>query len=131
MKSKLIVALLFLSATAVAAPQSELAAARQSLQAASTRVSYHEKEIIIAERDIATARIHENTASKARTDALRAHDSAAASTWARRYDDAVNDEREAQARAARCRSDRDAAREDMQASTERVRHLERVARAGR
>jgi hypothetical protein len=131
MKSKLIVALLFSSATALAGPHDDLAAARQRVQVASTRVSYHEKETIIAERDIATARVHQNTALKGQGEARHAHDSGAASSWARRYDDAMKDEREAQARAARCRSDRDAAREDLHAATANVTKLERVARASR
>lgn len=127
MKSKLIVALLFSSATAVAGPHDELSAARLNVQAVSARVSYHEKQTIIAERDIATARIHQNTATKGRSEALRTHDSAAASDWARRYDDATKAEREAQARADRSRSETDAAREELEASNARVRQLERVA----
>jgi len=131
MKFTTLAALLLSSATALAAPHDELAVARQHVQAASTRVSYHELEATIAERDIATAKIIQATASKARTKALAAGDNVAASAWARRHADAVKDEREAQDRAAQKRAERDRAREELQASTDRVKSLELGPRASR
>jgi len=126
MKFKIIAALLLSCATALAGPHDELSVARQHVDAASTRVSYHEMEATIAERDIATARIIQDTASKQRSKALLGHDSAAASASARRYAEAAKDEREAQDRAAQSRKELDRARNDLQASTAEVTRLERV-----
>ena len=117
MRFKVLAALLISSATALANPHDQLAAAQQRVIDASTRVSYYEMQATIAERDIATARIQLDTASKQRNKA--------------RYAQAVNDEREAQARAARFRQESDRARSDLQASNEQVRGLERTARASR
>ena len=131
MKFKILAALLITSATALAGPHDELAVARQRVDAASTRVSYHEMQAIIAERDVATARIVQDTATKARSQALREQNNAAASTWARRHTEAVNDERQAQARAEQARNECDRARNDLQASAARVSKLERGTRASR
>ena len=117
MRFKVLAALLVSSATALANPQDELAAAQQSVHEATTRVSYYEMQATIAERDIATARIQLDTTSKQRDKA--------------RYTQAVSDEREAQARAARSRDETDRARKDLQASNEQVRRLEGSARASR
>jgi hypothetical protein len=117
MKSKLIVAFLISSATALASPHDELAAAQQRAHDATTRISYYEAQSTIAERDIATARIQLDTASKQRNKA--------------RYAQAQNDEREAQARAAQSREQSDRARTDLRASNDEVRRLERTARASR
>ena len=117
MKTKLIVAFLVSSATALANPHDELAAAQQRVHDASTRISYYEAQSVIAERDIATARIHLDTASKQRNNARSAQ--------------AVNEQREAQARATQAREQSDQARSDLQASNDEIRRLERTARASR
>jgi hypothetical protein len=131
MRFSIPVTLLISATTALAGPHDELASARQRVHAESTRVSYYEKQTIIAERDIATARIHRDTATKAKAQAVRENDNAAASVWARRHDEALTAEREAQARAERNRQERDRAHDDLQASTTRVRQLERGTRASR
>jgi hypothetical protein len=117
MKSKLIVAFLVSSATALASPHDELAAAQQRVHEASTRISYYEAQATIAERDIATARIQLDTATKQRNNARQAQ--------------ALNDQREAQARATQSREQTDRARGDLRASNDEVRRLERTARASR
>jgi hypothetical protein len=126
MKFKLLAPLLISSATAFAGPNDDLAIARQHVNAAMTRVSYHEMETTIAERDVVTARIVQDTATKGRELALRERDNNAAVAWARRHAEAVKDEREALARADRYRVERDRARADLQESTARVSRIERV-----
>ena len=68
----------------------------------------------IAERDVATARIHLDTATKARNTQRRAQ--------------AANEERAAQERAIEARQERDRAYEDLQAAVTKVRRLERVGK---
>lgn len=117
MKFTILTALLISSATALANPHDQLEAAQQRVHEASTRVSYYEMQQMIAERDVATARIQLDTASKQ-------HDTA-------RYAHALRDEREAQARASRFRAENDRARSDLHASNDQVRRLERTARTSR
>ncbi|HEY5927948.1 MAG TPA: hypothetical protein VIV11_39950 [Kofleriaceae bacterium] len=69
----------------------------------------------IAERDVATARIHLDTATKQKNTA--------------RQTAALKAEREAQDRAEHSRAESERARSDLQASNDQVRRLER--RAGR
>jgi hypothetical protein len=132
MKFKLLLAAFtFSSATALASPHDDLAAARDHVQTATTRVSYLELEITIADRDAATARIIQDTATKQRSQALREHDNKTASAAAQRHADAVKDEREAQNRAAEKRKARERALDDLQASTARVNALAGKTRASR
>jgi hypothetical protein len=131
MKFKLVAALIFTSATALAGPHDDLASARQHAQAASTRVSYLEIEVQIAERDAATARIIQDTATKQRSRALRDGDSEAASASEQRHAVAVKEEREALARIVEKRAARDRAVEDARSSTARAAQLERGVRASR
>ena len=128
MRVTLLAALLLSSAAALAGPNDELSAARQQERAASVRVSYYEMQAVIAERDMATARIIRDTASRARDKALREHDSDAAGAWSRRHAEATTDEREAQGRAAQARAELATARDDLQASADRIRRLERSAK---
>jgi hypothetical protein len=132
MKSKLIlVSLLFSSATAFAGPHDDLATARERVQAVSTRVSLLELEVTIAERDVATARIVQTTATKQRSRAQVERDDDAASAWERRYAQAVKDEREALDRVVQKRQAHERALEELHTSSARVSKLERGARASR
>jgi hypothetical protein len=131
MKFKLVTALLLASATALAGPHDDLVTARQHVHTASTRLSLLETEVTIAERDAATARIVQDTASKQRSQALRERDNKTASACGKRHADAVKDEREAQDRAGQKRIERDSALQELQASSARVTKLERGARASR
>jgi hypothetical protein len=117
MKFTLLAALLFSSATALAGPHDELVTARQHVQEASTRVSYFEMQATIAERDIATAQIRRDTASKQRNQA--------------RIAQAEAEQREAQDRAAQARNELTRARGDLQASADQARRLEGFSRASR
>ena len=112
-----IAAIILASATAFAGPHDDLVTARQHAHAASTRVSLLELEVTIAERDIATARIIQDTATKQRNSA--------------RHAEGVRIQREAQNRAVQKRVERDRARADLHASAARVTKLERGGRASR
>ena len=131
MKFKLVTAFILSSATAIAGPHDEITTAREQVHTASTRVSLLEIEMTIAERDIATARIVQDTATKQRSRALFERDNKTASAWSQRHAEAVKDEREAQNRAAQKRIARDRAFDELQASTARATKLERSARASR
>src|SRR5262245_28588664 len=132
MCSRILAAALLISATAWAEPGNDaLDAALARERDASVRVNYHEIETAIAERDIATARIIQDTASKQWNQAIRERHSDAAGTWAQRHAEGMRDERDAGQRATYHRRERDQANHDLQASRDDVRRLERVARARR
>jgi len=131
MHSKILASLLFLSVTAWADDRDALDQARQREHDASVRVWYHDAETTIAERDLATAHIIADTTSKQWNNAVREHRNDDASTWALRHAEAKRDERDAQSRVTHFRWERDVARNDLQASTDEVHRLERVARRQR
>src|SRR5262245_21084930 len=123
MRLTILAALLLSSAAGLADPQSDLSAARQFEKAASVRVSYYEMQDVIAERDVATARIVQDTTSKQRDKALREHDSNAAAAASRRHAQAASDERAAQGRVTHALAELASAREDLQASAALIRRL--------
>jgi hypothetical protein len=125
--TKVLAAMLFCVTTAWAGDSSELDAAMKQQHEASARVWYHEMQTTIANRDIATANIALETATTARQRALNEHRTGDADQWGKRIAQAQRDEREAQNRSLTNRHELERARGDLQASTDQVRRLERVA----
>jgi hypothetical protein len=132
MTSKIVLALL-LSANLAGAddrpPAGTVEAAVAAEHEASTREHYNAQLTTIAERDIVTAQITRDMASKQWNIAVREQRSEGADEWAKRHAAAVRDEHEARERAALYAQRRDQARADFEASAEKVRKLS--ARASR
>lgn len=132
MTSKILTVLL-LSANLAGAddrpPTSDVDAAIASEHEASTREHYNAQLTTIAERDIVTAQIIRDMAIKQWNEAIREHRSEDADQWATRHAAALRDEHDARERAALYARKRDQAREDFDASAEKVRRLS--ARASR
>jgi len=128
MKTK-ILALLVAAMTSHAWAEPDAALERQRALAvqhehdAATRVDYYAKQTIIAETDLATAQIVIDMAVTQRQEAQRANDAKAAGYWTQRHRAALADQRDAQARIARFRAERDRARADFEASAADVRRL--------
>jgi hypothetical protein len=92
----------------------------------SVRVSYHAAETVIAERDVATARIMLGVTRERWDAAIRHHDSDAAARWAAAHFRALTDEREALDRLGREIAARDQARDDFRRDASDVRRAARV-----
>jgi hypothetical protein len=132
MTSKILTVLL-LSANLAGAddrpPAGDIDAAIASEHEASTREHYNAQLTTIAERDIVTAQITRDTAIKQWNAAIREHRSEDADQWAKRHAEALRDEHDARERAELYARKRDQARDDFDASAEKVRRLS--ARASR
>ena len=128
MKTKILALVMFATASSAwADPNSALERERvvavQHERADGVRVSYYAKLTTIAERDSATAQITIDTAFAQWGEALRSKDANSAGYWAQRFSAAREDQREADARAARFRVERDNARSSFEASAAKVRKL--------
>ena len=128
MHIKVLAALLvFVTTTWAGGNSDELSVAVKQEREASTRVWYHQMQTVIADRDVATARITSETATMQRAIAINEQRNADADRWSKRLAQAQRDEREAQGRADRNRRELDRARSDLHASSAQVRKLEQVA----
>jgi hypothetical protein len=126
MTSKILTVLL-LSANLAGAddrpPGGDIDAAIASEHESSAREQYNAQLTTIAERDIVTAQIIRDMAVKQWNEAIREHRSEDADQWARRHAAALRDEHDARERAALYARKRDQAREDFDASADKVRRL--------
>jgi hypothetical protein len=131
MTSKILIAVL-LSANLASAddrPADNIDTAVAAEHEASTREHYNAQLTTIAERDIVTAQIIRDMAVKEWNAAVREQRSDDADRWAKRHAAALRDEQLARERAAYYARERDKARDDFDASAEKVRKLS--ARASR
>lgn len=88
----------------------QLSDAAMAERQASKRVFYYEQATTIAERDLATAELRQQTAEQAWTAAVRREDPNEAGKWARAHAEAVVAQREALGRLTLDRAERDMAR---------------------
>jgi hypothetical protein len=119
----LAVALLAAPTLALADEATDRAVVRERSDAA--RVDYYAKMAVIAERDLDTAKKVLEMARTQRAIAVRERDSKGAAYWSKRQEQALAEARTAREESARYRQARDAARADLEASSDAVRKLRR------